>query len=83
MVDPKEHLESRKLFALLWTNSALHEHWEVMVKEKVQLVVLKIKCDALFKEANILKWWTFMTTDVISQLAFSNSLNMLEKESVG
>jgi hypothetical protein len=54
-----------------------------MVKEKVQLVVLKIKCDALFEEADIFKCWTFMTTDVISQLAFSESLNMLEKESVG
>lgn len=83
MIDPKDHSERRRLFAPLWTNSALHEHWETMVQEKVRLTVSKIKRDALAKEADIFKWWTFMTTDVISQLSFGESLNMLEQESVG
>ena len=83
MIDPKDHSERRKLFAPLWTNSALHEHWEAMVQEKVRLTVSKIKRDALAKEADVFKWWTFMTTDVISHLSFGESLNMLERESVG
>lgn len=82
MLDPKEHAARRKLFAPLWTNSALHEHWEDMVTEKVRLTVSKIKRDALSDEADVFKWWTFMTTDVISHLAFGESLQMLERESV-
>ncbi len=82
MIDPKQHAERRRLFAPLWTNSALHEHWESMVQDKVRLAVSKMKRDALLKEADIFKWWTFMTTDVISHLAFGESLNMLEQESV-
>jgi len=82
MIDPKQHAERRKLFAPLWTNSALHGHWEAMVQKKVELAVSRIKRDALQEEADIFKWWTFMTTDVISHLAFGESTNMLERESV-
>ncbi|TKX18291.1 Cytochrome P450-like protein 12 [Elsinoe australis] len=80
MIDPKEHAERRKLFAPLWTNSALHEHWEDMVIEKAQLAVSKIKRDALAGEACVYQWWTFMTTDVISQLSFGESTDMLKQE---
>lgn len=83
MIDPKEHSERRKLFASLWTNSALHESWEDMVTEKVRLAVFKIRPDALAGEADIFQWWTFMTTDVISYLAFGESQDMLKQESVG
>lgn len=83
MIDPRQHAERRRLFAPLWTNSALHEHWEAMVQEKVRLAVSKMKRDALVEgEADVFKWWTFMTTDVISHLSFGESLNMLERESV-
>lgn len=82
MIDPKEHAERRKLFAPLWTNSALHEHWEDMVIEKAQLAVSKIKRDALAGEACVYQWWTFMTTDVISQLSFGESTDMLKQEGV-
>jgi hypothetical protein len=53
-----------------------------MVKEKVRLAVSKIKRDAAAKEADIFKWWTFMTTDVISHLSFGEYLNMLQQELV-
>ena len=74
MIDPKEHANRRKLFAPLWTNSALHESWEATVLEKVRMAVSKIKRDALAGEADIFQWWTFMTTDVISHLAFGKPL---------
>ncbi|KAH7371599.1 cytochrome P450 [Cadophora sp. MPI-SDFR-AT-0126] len=81
MIDPKEHAERRRLFAPLWTNSALHEHWGAMVQKKAKLAVSRIKRDALQQEADIFKWWTFMTTDVITHLAFGESTDMLERES--
>ncbi|KAF4556634.1 Cytochrome P450-like protein 92 [Elsinoe fawcettii] len=80
MIDVKEHAERRRLFAPLWTNSALHEHWEDMVIDKVRLAVSKIRRDALVGEACVFQWWTFMTTDVISQLAFGESTKMLQQE---
>lgn len=82
MIDPKAHAERRRLFAPLWTNSALHEHWEDMLVAKVRLAVAKIRRDALVGEACVLQWWTFMTTDVISQLAFGESTDMLKQEGV-
>ncbi|KAH8680004.1 cytochrome P450 [Tricladium varicosporioides] len=47
MIDPKEHSERRKLFAPLWTSTALHTNWEEMVAGKVKLAVAKIRKDAL------------------------------------
>ncbi|KIV94857.1 hypothetical protein PV10_02581 [Exophiala mesophila] len=81
MIDPKEHAERRRLFAPLWTNSALHKNWEPAVIEKVKLAVANIRRDALTGEADVFKWWTFMTTDVISHLSFGESLDILKQQS--
>ncbi|RMZ77241.1 hypothetical protein DV738_g4521, partial [Chaetothyriales sp. CBS 135597] len=82
MIDIKEHSQRRKLFAPLWTNSALHANWERAVYEKVQVAVSQIKREiATTGHADIFKWWTFMTTDVISHLAFGEPLGMLERQS--
>jgi hypothetical protein len=34
------------------------------------------------KGANVLKWWTLMATDVITQLSFGESFEMLEQGKV-
>ena len=83
MIDVKEHAQRRKLFAPLWTNTALHANWERAVLEKVEVAVSQIKKEAATTgHADIFKWWTFMTTDVISHLAFGEPLGMLERQSV-
>jgi hypothetical protein len=84
MIDVKDHAQRRKLLAPLWTNTALHANWEKPVYEKVQLAVAQIKKEAKATgRADVFKWWTFMTTDVISHLAFGEPLGMLERQSVG
>ena len=49
---------------------------------KVQMVAAKIKSDAMSGTADILKWWTFMATDVSAHLMFGESFNMIERGEV-
>jgi hypothetical protein len=48
----------------------------------VDTAISKIKRDALASKADILKWFTFMATDVIGELSFGVSFDMLKQEEV-
>ena len=78
MRNPKEHAQRRKLFARGFSKSYLREHWETVVKDKAVLAVQKIKRDAEAGSADLLKWWTFMATDIVGRLGFGESFGMLE-----
>ncbi|KAI2479354.1 CypX Cytochrome P450 [Pyrenophora tritici-repentis] len=80
MRDPHAHAARRKLFARAFSNSSLNSNWDVEVRQKASLAVQKIRRDALGSSqgADLLKWWTLMTTDVIAHLSFGESFNMLE-----
>ena len=78
MVNPKEHAQRRKLFAKAFSNSSLRQNWEPTIKEKVTLAVARIKDDAQKGDADILKWWTLMATDIMAHLSFGESFHMLE-----
>lgn len=84
MTDPKAHTERRKMFAPLFSKSALRSNWEASVVEKVSVAVDKMKLEAQTNgSVDIFKWWTFMTADVISHLSFGESFGMLLEEKVG
>jgi cytochrome P450 len=76
--DPNLHAARRRLFAQAFSNSALQRNWATEIHEKARLAVARIKADALTSEADILKWWTLLATDVIAHLAFGESFDMLE-----
>ncbi|KAL0938185.1 cytochrome p450 [Colletotrichum truncatum] len=78
MVDPKQHAARRKLFARAFTSTSLRQNWESVVRQKVERAVERIKTDALNGKADVFKWWTMMTTDVIAHLSFGESFDMLE-----
>lgn len=78
MVDPKQHAARRKLFARAFTSASLRQNWEAVVRQKVERAVGRIQADALRGKADVLKWWTLMTTDVIAHLSFGESFDMLE-----
>ena len=44
--------------------------------------VSKIKRDATQGEADIMKWWTMMTADILGSLAFGEPFRMIEHEQV-
>ncbi|TDZ29571.1 putative sterigmatocystin biosynthesis P450 monooxygenase STCB [Colletotrichum spinosum] len=79
MVDPKKHAARRRLFARAFTCASLRRNWEPIVRQKVERAVERIKAEeAVCGSADILKWWTLMTTDVIAHLSFGESFEMLE-----
>jgi len=78
MREPKMHAQRRKLFARGFSKSYLREHWESVVKDRCRLAVEKIKADAETGNADMLKWWTFMATDIVGRLGFGESFGMLE-----
>ncbi|KAH7122108.1 cytochrome P450 [Dactylonectria estremocensis] len=81
VTDSKEHAQKRRLLAPLFSNSALMNNWYPVVVDNVTMAVEKIKREASGAgEADIFKWWTFMTADVISHLAFGESFGMLNLE---
>jgi cytochrome P450 len=78
MTNPKEHAARRKLLAKGFSQRHLREQWEDVVREKVDLAVARIKADATSGTADVLKWWTYLATDVSAHLMFGESFNMLE-----
>ena len=53
-----------------------------MIREKVNIAVQKIKRDVEEGPTDILKWFTFMATDITGVLSFGRSFNALETEKV-
>jgi cytochrome P450 len=78
MTNPKEHAARRKLLAKGFSQRHLREQWEDVVREKVDLAVARIKADAISGTADVLKWWTYLATDVSAHLMFGDSFHMLE-----
>jgi len=82
MRDPHLHSARRRLFARAFSVSSLLANWEPEIREKTGLAVEKIKQDAMGGGADVFKWWTLMTTDVIAHLSFGESFHMLEQGKV-
>lgn len=79
----KDHAARRRLFARPFSNSSLQANSESIVREKVTFAVNKI-CEESERNgrADILKWWTLMTKDVIAHLFFGESFGGLEQGKV-
>ncbi|KAJ9656959.1 hypothetical protein H2201_008362 [Coniosporium apollinis] len=78
IADSKEHSQRRKQFSNAFSERALLEFWEPQVEGRVKLAVQNIKEKAQTGGADVLGWFTFMATDVISELAFGRSFKTLE-----
>jgi hypothetical protein len=83
IIPPKQHAQRRRLFAQSFSVTSLRTNWESHIVEKVKLAVENIKREAQIGDADIYKWWTCMTTDVISHLSFGEPLDMLINNEVG
>ncbi len=79
--DPKAHAIRRKPFVQGASKSAVLQ-WEDQIKAKVRTAINKIERDALAGTADILKWWTLMTNDVVCEVAFGESFEALLQEKV-
>lgn len=81
MVDPKQHATRRRLFAQPFSNSNMLT-LEPTIKERIKTAVSKIRRDALAGNADVLKWFTFLATDISGELSFGKSFEMLQQEQV-
>lgn len=82
--DPKTHAVRRKLFSQPFSKSGVQE-WEEMLKDKVGMAVAGMGKTAARNGgvADVLEWWTYMTTDVIAELGFGEGFHALETGQVG
>lgn len=80
--DPKKASARRKLFLHAGSKAMIHE-WEDEVSKLVRLTVSKIKRDLkIHGRVDLMKWWGFMTADVMGMFAFGESFRMVETEKV-
>ncbi|KAK0261559.1 hypothetical protein LTR35_017868 [Friedmanniomyces endolithicus] len=79
MIDPKEHGERRRLYASTFSTSFLKKV-EPQIHTKVGLFLRGLKEEVeRTGSTDILKWSVFMANDMISELSFGSSLQMLER----
>ena len=82
MREPKMHATRRKLFSHAFSQNSLLL-WESLLQERTSLAVDRIKREAMSSGgADVLKWFTFMATDVIAELGFGESFSALENGEV-
>ncbi|KAJ5784933.1 uncharacterized protein N7503_010145 [Penicillium pulvis] len=76
--DPKFHSNRRRLLATPISDSSLSKH-EPLISKRVNLAIEKIAQEMDSRGvADVFKWWLFMATDVIGELTFGESFQMLE-----
>ncbi|KAH0433704.1 cytochrome p450 monooxygenase [Colletotrichum camelliae] len=80
MTDHQEHAQRRKMFARAFSKSQLRVQWEDTIRAIAKKAVHGIANDLKENEkADVLNWWTFMTSDISGELMFGESWDMLGK----
>lgn len=82
MTDTKRHAARRKLFARAFSTANIRQNCESVVREKVVKAVDRINDETMNGSADVLHWWLLMASDVIGQLAFGESFELLESGKV-
>lgn len=76
--DPKFHSSRRRLLATPISDSSLSKH-EPLISSRINLAIDRIEQEMNSRGvADVFKWWLFMATDVIGELTFGESFQMLE-----
>ncbi|KAJ5704261.1 hypothetical protein N7493_011399 [Penicillium malachiteum] len=74
MTDPREHGNRKILFSQQFSNSSIMSK-ESVIRANIHMAVDKFSRDAHVNGfADIMKWWTFLATDVIAELSFAFNL---------
>lgn len=79
MRDPRKAAARRKLYQQAGTKAAVLQ-WESVIVDTVQKTVSKIKRDATSGRADVMKWWSMMTADILGSLAFGEPFRLIEKK---
>jgi cytochrome P450 len=83
MTDPKSHAMRRKLFARAFSKTYVKQTYESTVHSMAKQVVEKMIHESKANgSADVLKWWTFLATDVSALLMFGDSFHAIEQGQV-
>jgi cytochrome P450 len=83
MDDPKVHATRRKLFARAFSKTYLRQTYESTVHSMTKQVMEKMRSESGSNgSVDVLKWWTFMATDVAALLMFGDSFHAIERGQV-
>lgn len=75
--DPRKAAARRKLFQQAGTSAAVSD-WEPQIVRIIDMTVEKIREDLERKgKADLMKWWYYMTTDVLGTIAFGEDFDMV------
>jgi cytochrome P450 len=73
-----EHSRFRRTFAPAFAEKAVREQ-EPLIQKHIEILIEKLKKETINKEPiNILKWFEYLTFDIVGDLCFSNSFGCLE-----
>lgn len=76
--DTAFHSSRRRLLASPISDSSLHRV-EPLIRQRIELAVTRISEEIQSRgAADVFKWWMFMATDIIGELTFGESFQMLE-----
>ena len=82
MTNASNHAARRRLLAQSFSKTNL-ARWGDLVVGRARLAVASMLREAEQQgTTDVLKWWTFMATDVIGELSFGQSFKMLEQGKV-
>ncbi|ROT37832.1 cytochrome P450 [Sodiomyces alkalinus F11] len=77
--DPHHHRRIRRLLSAPLSEAALASS-HALCRKKAELAVQRMRDESREKgAADVYKWWMFMTTDIIGELTFGRSFDMLAK----
>ena len=81
--DPKAHSIRRRLLSSPMADSSL-QAIEPTIDAKARLAVSQMQKETKERGAmDVFKWWYFMSTDIIGELSFGESFQLLERGEVG
>ncbi|KAL3475109.1 cytochrome P450 [Aspergillus californicus] len=78
--DPEYHRRHRRLLSSPLSDQNLRNVMEPLVRSRVQLAITRMGAEARSARGvmDICKWFFFMATDIIGELSFGDSFDMLE-----
>jgi cytochrome P450 len=77
----KPHADRRRLLSRPFSKSHLRQAWEPTVRQYIRLAVENLLEEARSSpdgRVDVLKWWTFMASDVSAHLMFGESFHTIE-----
>jgi cytochrome P450 len=81
--DPQFHGRHRRLLSMPMSDTSLRVV-EPLVDSRIQFTIQRMKGDMeRAGVVNVHKWWILMTSDIIGELSFGESLGLLEIGKVG